>query len=534
MGNPTGGVNGDFENNGTVIVQSGSDFWIYGGKLINNSSASNFVIEDGGGMIQFDNDVNIGSITFKRNTKPVKLNDYTCWSSPVSNQQYSQLPPLPAPTPDLRVFGYDNLPSSYYGWNPVYANNPTGTMQMGKGYIAHKGIVFDPNPQQVYTMNFIGVPNNGAFSINLTSFIGNRPNVGYVDGSTYLAGNPYPSALDMRNFINGNLGTSAIYLWTHNTIISSSIPGSELYNYTADDYATYNLTGGVGASSPILDGTPNNTSTPTRYIGSGQGFFVKSTTLGSQTFNFDNTMRGYLPTTANTQFFRNQQETEVVENNRIWLFLTNNFNITRYNMVGYVTGAVNGYDHQYDAVVAEGRVAAIYSVSNDKDLSIQGRALPFDVNDQIPLGYKLPEGGSFQIGLNDVDGLFTDVNQPIYIQDNVTGITHNLRNGNYSFSVASAGTVEDRFILKFTNTTLGTSDFALTNTAVYNNGEEFVIRSGETSISDFVVYDMLGREVTSKKQINETETTFIINTNGVYIVSIKLVGGKTITKKVSK
>lgn len=524
---------GDFINNGSVIVESSADFWIYAGKLINNSGASNFIIENGGGMVQLnDLVVNTGSITFKRNTKPVKLNDYTYWCSPVANQRYDQLPPNPAPTAGLRVFAYDNLASSYYGWNAVYATNPNGTMVVGKGYNAHKGIVNDTNPQQIYTMNFIGVPNNGIISVPLTSFIGNRPNVGYVDGSCYLTGNPYASSLDMNNFLTFN-NSSAVYLWTHNTIVSSSITGSELYNYTADDYAIYNLTAGVAASSPIVDGTPNNTAVPSRYIGSGQGFFVKAPVLGAKTFTFNNSMRSFIPISTNTQFYK-QEQTVVDEKNRIWLFLTNNFNITRYAAIGYVTGATNDFDHQYDASIGDGRVAAIYSVLSNDDLAIQGRVLPFDVNDQIQLGYLLPEGGSYQIGLNDVDGLFTDVSQPIYIQDNLLGITHNLRNSNYSFSVDSAGVVENRFVLKFVNTTLGSPDFSLANTSLYNDGQEFVIRNDKTSILKYVVYDMLGREVVSVNNINTNQVSFKLETNGVYIVKIILSDGSVVTKKISK
>jgi hypothetical protein len=515
---------GDFINNGTVIVQSSADFWIYAGKLINNSSAANFVIENGGGMIQYNSImVNIGSITFKRNTKPVKLSDFTYWSSPVNNQSYNILPPAAIVSPE--IFTYSNS-SINYGWGNNL--NPTnGTMIIGKGYIAAKRYANDTSPQVIHTMNFIGVPNNGNISVPLTSFIGNRPNVGYLDGSMYLTGNPYASALDMNTFLTTN-GASAVYLWTHNTILSSSIPGSEIYNYTPDDYAIYNGTAGVAASSPIVDGTPNNTSVPTRYIGSGQGFFVKAPTLGSKTFNFNNSMRAYIPIATNTQFYKQEQD-QPVEKNRIWLFLTNNFNITRYNAVGYVTGATNGFDHYYDASIGDGRVAAIYSILNDNDLAIQGRTLPFDVNDQIPLGYKLPEGGSFQIGLNDVDGLFTDVSQPIYIQDNLLGITHNLRNSNYSFSVDAAGTVENRFVLKFVNTVLSNPDFVLNNTVLYNKDNSVIIKTNE-NINDVSVYDMLGREI--YKIQNVGANSLVINNLPQSVLIFKInVNGVTVTKK---
>jgi hypothetical protein len=38
-----------------------------------------------------------------------------------------------------------------------------------------------------------------------------------------------------------------IYLWTHNTAITNNL-------YTSDDYATYNLLGGVGTNAALSSG----------------------------------------------------------------------------------------------------------------------------------------------------------------------------------------------------------------------------------------------------------------------------------------
>src|SRR5690606_19626928 len=156
-------------------------------------------------------------------------------------------------------------------------------------------------------------------------------------------------------------------------------------------YATWNLTGGVAASSPILDGTPNNTNVPSGNIGSCQGFFVRTSTNGSKTFNFQNTQRGLLPTYQNTQFYKSNVN-NVHQKNRIWLFLTNNSSITRYNLIGYVANASDDFDNQYDAQ-SLGAINQIYSILDETHLTIQGKALPFNVEDKIKLGLKLTVSG---------------------------------------------------------------------------------------------------------------------------------------------
>lgn len=499
VGNNAGA--GNLTNNGIFVVESGADFWIYVGSLINNSPAANFTIESGGAFVQINNAaVNTGAVTFKRNTNPVKEFEYTYWSSPVAGKTMCSLPP--ATINSVFTYTYPS-PLPYDGWIEEPCAN---TMTLGKGY-AVRGqwcspypSCFGAMPQVTYTADFVGVPNNGVINI-----VSNSTN------NLHFLGNPYGSSLRASSFMVTNPSVSVVYLWTHNTVLSGSITGNWMYNFTSDDYALWNSTGGVGASSPILDSTPNNSNVPNGNIGTAQGFFVKCNTNGAKTFTFHDGQRGFLPTSNNVQFFKNGEET-----NRIWLFLTNNTGITRYNLVGYVTGATNDFDHQYDAESMSDRINSIYSINQDKKLVIQGKSLPFNVNDQIPLGMKLAEGGTFTVGLNDVDGLFTDVSQPIYIQDNLLGTTHNLRDGVYNFT-AVQGITEDRFVLKFTNT-LGVHDYEMNNLIVYSQGETVVIKSSE-ELGNVKIYDILGRELYNKT-VTTSELVVPNIPQGVLIIKI--------------
>jgi hypothetical protein len=94
---------------------------------------------------------------------------------------------------------------------------------------------------------------------------------------------------------NAGVIDGTLYFWTHSTKIGIGVvnPGTGVYAYSGDDYASYNLTGGVGTvadSDP--DKTPGNPNKPTGKIGAGQGFFATSNTtiLGTNEIVFNNSM----------------------------------------------------------------------------------------------------------------------------------------------------------------------------------------------------------------------------------------------------
>lgn len=485
--------------NGKVVIKSGGSIKIWNG-IIQNTIAANFVVESGGNLIQgtSSNSQNIGNITVQRNTNPIKQFEYTYWSSPVTSHTMCSLSPFS----NINAFSYTYpTPLPMNGW---IAENCSSTMIRGKGY-AVRGAFCNPYPscfgslpQITHSMSFVGTPNNGDIS--------------YTSNSTnnlHLIGNPYPSNLYANDLMSTNNYISAVYFWTHNTLLSSSIAGNWQYNFTNDDYAIYNLTGGVGASSPIVDGTPNNSNVPNGLIGSCQGVFIRANTNGAKTVNFKNSMR-YVA--SNVQFFKDS-----AQEGRVGLFLTNNSTITRYNLVGYVSGADNDYNHQYDAELMGGNLNTLYSVLEDKDLAIQGR-MPFDNQDRIPLGYKLAEGGSFQIGLNNFDGFFENSEQLILLEDRFLGITHNLRLSPYSFT-AVTGITEDRFVLKFEGNNLETEEFQQNSLSIYNQGNDVVIKSN-TLIRTITVYDVTGRKIFDLKDADTTEIAITSLPKGVLIFKV--------------
>ena len=126
-----------------VIVQSGADilFRNGGGDVKNFAPAANFVIQDGGSIVQLlGNATNTGDITILRNTKPIKRFEYTYWSTPVGVTNTNTLPPA---TTSNSVFTYTYpTPLPMDGWITEPTN---GNMIIGKGY-AVRGPWCSPYP----------------------------------------------------------------------------------------------------------------------------------------------------------------------------------------------------------------------------------------------------------------------------------------------------------------------------------------------------------------------------------------------------
>jgi hypothetical protein len=464
---------------------------------------------NGASLLQANNVVantNTGNITYIRKTTPLNKFDYTYWSTPVSPQTLSALSPL---TP--LHYGYDASIPQWVGLSALT------TMVPGKGYISRAPSNFPLAPSSaVYDAFFNGVPNNGTYT---TTVFGGSD-------QQNLLGNPYPSAINATSFVsdtsNDELIEATLYFWTHNTPINAG-------QYIGSDYAVWNILGGTDTSASVNPGV--NTNRPNGFINAGQGFFVKGIANGNVTFK--NTMR---VSGNNNQFFRSSNPVAssqtAIERNRFWLDISNSEGAYKQILMGYITGGTIGLDRDFDGEMVDvGNVVTLYTMVADKKLSIQGRGLPFDVADTIPLGYKSTIDGTFTIALSDFDGLFETQN--IYLEDIVTGVIHDLKSDSYTFATQS-GTFEDRFVLRFTPGSLGVPVFTENTVLVYKNEAGLTINSGSIPMKSVAIYDVTGRLITSQKEIYATQTRFttLPSTNQVLLVEITSETGVKVTKKV--
>lgn len=506
---------------GTVNFNAGHTLTLTNGLTV---SGGTLFFKDDSSLVQINSVTNSGNITYERSIAlSIRDTDYTYWSSPVAGFTVGGVSPT--------TFLFYSYNSSVDNWQ---SEASTTVMTAGKGYIIRGPEPFSGSgpPPPPAVSPFIGVPNNGNHTI--TGVVGDR---------SYLIGNPYPSALDADDFLlaNNTVLEGTIYFWTHNTEmgIGVSNPGTGAYAYSQDDYASYNTTGGVGTGNTIAGATPSDprieitANRPNGYIAAGQGFFATSLVSPSPTtINYTNAMR---VAGNNTQFFRksNSKLKGSIDKNRIWLNLTNTQGAFKQTLVGYITGASNEYDNRFDGESFDANeYVDFYSVNQNKNLVIQGRSLPFDSNDLVELGFRTTINGAFTIKIDQVDGLFT--NQNVFIEDKLTNIIVDLKSGGYTFNTV-AGTFNDRFVLRYTNRTLGTNEFdSLENQVlVSNKNRQLKITSLVEPIDKVLVYDLLGKQLYQKNKVNNTELTLpSLSSNQIVLLKITLQNGQTVSKKV--
>ncbi|SHL99823.1 T9SS sorting signal type C domain-containing protein [Flavobacterium xinjiangense] len=503
-------------NSGAVVINSGhtlsltNELKVVGGSLTFENSASLIQTNTGSG-------INTGTVIYKRNSTPIINDDYTYWSSPTSGTQ--TLLDFSPYTQGDKFFIFDN------DWSSV---NTSSTFSPGIGYSIRAPEGISSSVAAVVSFHFTGIPNNGTIAVPVTS---RKDASGYEEGLR-LVGNPFPSALDADAFIDANITvsgtinktiTGTLYFWTHNhTLIGN--------DYLATDYATYTKFGGTGTGS-AMSGT-GNSGTPVKYIASGQGFFVEVDATGNVTFN--NAMRG---AANNANFYKTTtKKTASSESHRVWLNLTNNSRNFSQALMGYSSMATNEYDSGVDGVSFDGDQHSIYSLIGERMLAIQAKALPFDDTDTIPLGYVVNVAGNTVISIDHVDGMF-EKGQGVYLEDLVLGVIHDIKTAPYVFS-SEAGTFNDRFVLRFKSgsKSLGTYSVERLNSAVVvsNKDKHIKINSSEEVINKVQVYDLLGRLIFQKTNVNANEyhISNLVSNHQVLLAKIILQNGQTVTKKI--
>jgi hypothetical protein len=486
-------------NNAIVTINSSNTLTVE--NVVSVNSGSSLIFENNASLIQNNaGAVNIGNITYKRNANPMIQYDYTYWSSPVSSQV-------------LNVFSPLTLASKFYSFNadPLVNNwvleNQINTMLPAKGYAIRAPQGYSSTPQ-TFNGAFVGVPNNGNYTVNVFQ---------KTVGNYNLLGNPYPSAINVQTLISYSTLVT-LYYWTHNTAISSNV-------FTSNDYAVRTSLAGTAASSGGV--------VPTKYMAAGQGFFASSSVNGSVTFT--NAMR---VSGNNSTFFRNSSSQTIVndeaDDNLIRLDLSNSGGVFKQQVILYVTGATNEYDAGIDGDQIDGQFVSFYSIIPGHNLAIQVKAMPWEVTDQVPLGFKstITASTSFNINISELGAYFLD--KDVYLEDKLLNVFHDLKVAPYTFSSA-AGVFDNRFVIHYQDTSLSSDDFAASENSVYlfkdNNQPKIV--STKSNIKSIIGYDMLGRVIFSKDKLNVSEVllTDLIKDNQAVIIKATLENNVTVAKK---
>lgn len=506
-------INGDYTSSGDleccsltinntaqVIVQSGHNLIV--SDAVTVVTTANVTIESNANLIQLSTIQNSGEITVNRETSPLMRLDYAMWSTPVTGSE------------TLTHFSPFTLTNRFYTYNMstnVYnsiSNPSTVLFEEGKGYLIR---IPDNHPTTptVWSGQFKGVPKNGAIDVPLT----------YISATQKFnaIGNPYPSTINAESFLTSNQTDleGVIYFWRKTN------------NASGTAYATFTL-GGATTTSPISS-IPNGT------IQVGQGFIVASQNVTNPTARFTNDLR--VDNNSN-QFFRSNFGLPYVtgsdmERHRIWLNLTNDANLFSQMMVGYMSNATNEVDALIDGKYIGDAATALSSWLAEEEYVIQGKILPFEVSDVVPLVFRTNAAGNFTISLGEVDGLF-EQEQDIFIRDYLSGIVHDLRISSYAFT-SEEGVFSNRFELVYEDTPLSLSDLEYANSVLVATGtNQLKIRSLVESFQKITVYDVLGRTLYESASLQEQEYVVpgIQPSQQTLLVRIVMNNGEVVVRKV--
>lgn len=453
--------------------------------LINNGTIT---VENDGNLIQVNNNGTFtgNNITVKRNANMKRLG-YTYWSSPVASQNLKAFSPN---TLNNRFYTYNETTDLFNVIDPV-ANN----FSVAKGYALRAPNDFSNTTTSTFNGIFTGIPNNGTKTIAIT-----KTGAGYN-----LIGNPYPSNISFSSFYtaNSSLINQAAYFWTN----TNANPTQKGGTYSQNNYAIINGTGYNPAQNSAIK--------PTNEIVVGQGFIVQAKSAGTLTFN--NSMR----TPTKGTFFNRMANNSKESVDRYWLELKTPANNFTTILVGYIPGATNGFDEDYDSENLVKGSDDFYTIQDNKNLAIQGREGNFSVTDKVPLGAVMFEAGNYEISIPQKEGIFSG-SQEIYIKDKLLNVTAKISDAPYQFS-ADAGEITNRFeIIYAPETVLGTDEIKQKQTLVYDDNQNLVVENKNQKITEVKIFDATGRLVNTAKP-NNNKVSFAKSQfqKGILIIQLK-------------
>lgn len=492
-----------------IIVQSGGTLNIFY-ELTNNGTIT---VEDGGALIFNSCNSSIsgsGTFNIKRATPTYSDNDfYSYWSSPVIAADSN----IATVFPDAELIYRFNANSSNSDW--VF--HGTSNFDSGVGYaVQNEGL-----GGQLRT--FSGKINEGDIVVNVYS----STNLGSTDPANVwstsgdnLVGNPYASAIDWDLVIadtdNSDID-GTVYFWNQNT--------AEVGDNNVSDYLQYNSTGGASAGV-------------TGKIGTGQGFFVRTSVNGTLSFKTTHQVAA-----NNNQFYKTENTIKKnKKKGRSW-FTFNRGNKTNTLLVGFLNGATNRYDRLYDSPfdINETSLGFYSLVRGNKKASIQG--LPTLKRDKkvVKIGFIVDEVGEYSIGIQD-ETISEDYY--IYLRDTETKKTVDLRQRNYIFSIDTIGENNTRFKIIYTKKkrratkksikeSLTVEEIDSKDFTVYVDSVKELIVEYDfdlDNIKEVALYTIQGRKV---KTFLGNEVKDVSNLKiGIYLVNTTLINNTRLSKKI--
>ena len=487
----------DVEAGGDLIIRANQILTV--NNVIENSGTIN--IENDGSLVQIDNVANAvipsGTYNVEREHSAVNSARYSYWSSPVVGETFGDAFP-------------NSNPSDWYTLNPNVSGGwqsfgGTDVMENGSGYTSTLNASAPIATRVTETITFSSpeIPNG---------VVQYSPPTPFSIGDYALIGNPYPSAINADSVILNNPASTGTLYFFDDQDPNPNVKGT-------GDYATYTTSGVVASTYGFV---------PTIDIPSAQGFVVEAN-VANPTFTFDNNMR------INADAFTgdNDNFNKKASKERFWVNLLNDSTQNQI-LFSFEDGATKNADWAKDGkIYRANRFSSFYSKIGEQDYVIQ--ALPRFQNTQpqrIALGVDAWTIGDYTVTIDHFDNWPSQ--QDIYLLDAQSGQLVDLRNGDYTFTVHTAGVISNRFFLMVypaASTGLGTEENEVAHLGWYQNGSRLEVFAPEdTEISQIKLIALNGatvKETTQSLSMNVSDLS-----KGVYLLRAQTNSGAQMQEKV--
>ena len=408
--------------------------------------------------------------------------------------------------------------------------------------------------------DFRGKPNDGTITVPLAI------------AKQTLAGNPYPSAIDMQIFLsaveNPNCDGTAQY-WEQPNLNSTSHflasykGGYGIYNGRTNSYSPAIISSYDGAGTNIgVFSTPGN-DIKRKFCPVGQGFLLTGVSAATSTgvVTFKNTHRvARKESVALDSQFQRLVNTQTTDQNAYGfydaipnvagrdytliskaptpqiIFKTMIANdMVRQSSISFLSDAIDGVDRAdskspnvddnlpYDSYFALDNTEFVQTTTN------------FDINKKFALGLKNEQPATYKIKVAEIIN-FTGANE-IYLHDKVNGLYYDIKNAAHEFSMP-AGVNNTRYEITFTQVALSNPENTVASFDVYQNNANSLLTVRNPKLIDIQsceLFDITGKLVFRKTGLG-SQSEFSFNTanlsEGIYIASIKTAANEKVNKKV--
>ncbi len=385
------------------------------------------------------------------------------------------------------------------------------------------GIFNNPGGEQRY--DFRGIPNTGTISLDIKR------------DEIILVGNPYPSALDLNQFLEENINATGIaYFWDSRPVASHYLqdyeggygaysPALGRHGYVPPVFQTYDNTGAVSGSTGVTGDYYARGYSPI-----GQGFIVEGLNTGKVYFR--NRYRRFQK--ENPEFSEFKSVANALNESFIPIIRLNvdfKDKYTRQLLLAFHPRSTNAVDRAMDA-------KNLSPLDTDAGIWNENEKFVIDVRPEpgnIPLIINTPV--STQVNFSIAPE--TNYKENIYLWNSQDNLYYNLKDQQVSIPV-SAGDHSGKFWISFTSeeNITGDQSFDLYEFKIFQNNSRQraeILAPFTSTLKIIGLYDISGRKLREIKGVPNALYYEIPTgnfTRGIYIVKIISEDGTIVSKKV--